>query len=237
MPIRLILYDLDGTLIDSREDLANAVNRTLTDLGLPTRPNAELHGFVGNGVRMLLVRAVGEGHGDRLDEALAVFRGHYLGHLTDHTRLYPGVERVLEALSARHQAIVTNKAMVYTEGLVRDLGLEGRIGLVLGGDSTGRLKPDPAMLVASMTHFGVAPEETVMVGDGVPDVEAARAAGVTSIGLTCGMGDPDLLRAARPDHVVDHIERILPVIDALDRLPPAVPTAPGNRPRPSRGVG
>lgn len=216
MPIRLILYDLDGTLVDTRVDLAGAVNRTLADLGLPNRPDDELYGFVGNGVRMLLARAVGAMEGEVLERALAVFRGHYLGHLTDHSRPYPGVEAVLCAFADRHQAIVTNKAMAYTEPLVRDLGLGRRVNLVLGGDSTPHLKPHPAIVQAALRHFGVAPAEAVMVGDGVPDVEAARAAGVRSIGLVCGMGDPDALREAKPDFVVDHMEKVIPVVRALD---------------------
>jgi phosphoglycolate phosphatase len=216
MPIRLILYDLDGTLVDTRVDLANAVNRTLTDLGLERRPDAELYGFVGNGVRMLLARAVGTTEGELLERALTVFRGHYLDHLTDHSRLYPGVDAVLAAFSDRHQAIVTNKAMAYTDGVVRGLGLAGRVNLVLGGDSTPHLKPHPAMVQAALRHFGVAPDEAVMVGDGVPDVEASRASGVRSIGLTCGMGDPAALREAKPDFVVAHMEEVIPVVRALD---------------------
>jgi phosphoglycolate phosphatase len=221
MPIRLILYDLDGTLVDTRRDLANAVNRTLTDLGLPTRPNEELYGFVGNGVRMLLVRAVGEDPPERLAEALSVFRGHYLGHLTDHSRLYPGVEEVLAAFADRGQAIVTNKPMVYTEGVLRNLGLADRVGLVLGGDSTPHLKPNPAMLHAALAHFRARPEETVMVGDGVPDIEAARAAGIRSVILTCGLSDPEALRAAGPDHLIDHIARVIPLVAGLDGESPA----------------
>jgi phosphoglycolate phosphatase len=216
MPIRLILYDLDGTLVDTRVDLANAVNRTLTELGLPNRPDAELYGFVGNGVRMLLARAVNATEGELLERALTVFRGHYLGHLTEHSRPYPGVEAVLAAFADRHQAIVTNKAMAYTDPLVRDLGLARRVNLVLGGDSTPHLKPHPAIVETALRHFGVAPGEAVMVGDGVPDVQASRAAGVRSIGLTCGMGDPDALREAKPDFVVDHMEAVIPVVRALD---------------------
>lgn len=216
MPIRLILYDLDGTLVDTRVDLADAVNRTLAELGLPNRPDEELYGFVGNGVRMLLARAVGAMQGEVLERSLAVFRRHYLAHLTDHSCLYPGVDEALVAFADRHQAIVTNKAMTYTDGVVRNLGLADRVDLVLGGDSTPHLKPHPAIVRAALDHFGVAPGEAVMVGDGVPDVEASRAAGVRSIGLTCGMGDPDRLVDAKPDFVVDHMAKVIPVVRALD---------------------
>lgn len=220
MPIRLILYDLDGTLVDSKEDLAQAVNRTLRDLGLPTRPHGELYGFVGNGVRMLLTRAVDDQGPERVDEALSIFRTHYLSHLTDHSTLYPGVEQVLDRFRSRHQAIVTNKPMIYTDGVVRNLGLSGRVGLVLGGDSTPHLKPDPAIVHAALDHFGVSPSEAIMVGDGLADIGAARGAGVPIAILTCGLGDPRELRAAAPDYLIDHIEELIPLVQGLDNGAP-----------------
>jgi phosphoglycolate phosphatase len=221
MPIRLILYDLDGTLVDTRVDLANAVNQTLSELGLPNRPDTELYGYIGHGVRMLLARAVGAMEGEVLENALTVFRGHYLAHLTDHSRPYPGVDEALSTFADRHQAVLTNKAMAYTEPLLRGLGITERVNLVLGGDSTPHLKPHPAMVQAALDHFGVAPREAVMVGDGVPDVEASRAAGVRSIGLVRGMGNPDLLLGAKPDFVVDHMPQAIPVIRSLDGRPAA----------------
>ncbi len=218
MPVELILYDLDGTLVDSKEDLAIAVNRTLSDLGHPTRSHEELYTFVGNGVKMLLSRAVGgESDPDRLTHAIEVFRQHYLNHLTVHSTLYPGVEEVLAEFSHLHQAIVTNKPMVYTEGIVDNLGLRERVGLVLGGDSTPHLKPDPAILKAALAHFEVAPENAIMVGDGLPDIGAARAIGVPCALLTCGMGIADKLRAARPDYLLGHMSELIPVVNRLNR--------------------
>ncbi|MFQ5507951.1 MAG: HAD-IA family hydrolase [Leptospirillia bacterium] len=222
MAIQLILYDLDGTLVNSREDLAVAVNRTLRDLNLEERPHEELYGFVGNGVRMLLKRAVDDGHhpsGDpdeRLDRALAIFREHYLNHLTDHSTLYPGVLDVLTRFSDRHQAIVTNKPMIYTDGVVRNLDLADRVGLVLSGDSTPHLKPNPAMLQAALDHFGVDAGAAVMVGDGLPDIEAARALDIPSAILTCGMGNLEEVAAAKPDFLLDRIDHLIPLVERLD---------------------
>lgn len=216
MPIRLILYDLDGTLADTREDLSRAVNRTLTDMGLATRPDEELFGFVGNGVRPLLTEAV-DHHPERLEEALTIFRGHYLAHLTDHTTLYPGVEKVLAGFSDRNQAIVTNKPAIYTRGVVAGLGLDSRVGLVLSGDTVPRPKPEPDMLLAALDHFGVAPGEAVMVGDGPPDAQAARGAGVRSVILTCGMNPENVAREAGADHLISHIEALIPIVQGLDQ--------------------
>ncbi len=216
MSIRLILYDLDGTLADTREDLSRAVNRTLTDLGLATRPHQELFGFVGNGVRPLLTEAVGENDPDGLDHALTIFRTHYLTHLTDHTTLYPGVDKVMTAFADRDQAIVTNKPSIYTAGVVANLGLKARVGLVLSGDTVPRPKPDPDMLHAALDHFGVSPEQAVMVGDGPPDVQAARSAGIRSVILTCGMNPEAVVREAGADHLIDHIEALISIVHGLD---------------------
>jgi len=215
MPVSLILYDLDGTLANTKKDLAIAVNRTLADLGHPTRSHQELYGFVGNGVRVLLSRAVG-GDAGRLKHAIDVFREHYLAHLTDHSSLYPGVDEVLAAHAHMHQAIVTNKPMIYAQGVVKNLDLAPRVGLLLGGDSTPHLKPNPAMLHAALEHFGVGPDEAIMVGDGLPDVEAAQAAGIPCALLTCGMGDANALRNAAPDFMFDHISELIPTIARLN---------------------
>jgi phosphoglycolate phosphatase len=217
MPVSLILYDLDGTLANTKQDLAVAVNRTLTQLGLPTRTHEELYGFVGNGVRMLLSRAVGgESDPAALSHAIEVFRGHYMAHLTDHTTLYPGVDEVLNTFAHLQQAIVTNKPMGYTDGVVTNLGLSQRVGLVLGGDSTPHLKPNPAILHAALDHFGATPEQAIMVGDGLPDLGAARAAGIRCALLTCGMGDPEVLRAAEPDYLFDNIAELIPTVASLN---------------------
>ncbi len=219
MPLRLILFDLDGTLADTRRDLAEAVNHTLREMSLPEKPLKELYRHVGQGVRGLLEEAVAATGGHSIDDTLSRFKGHYLRGLVHHTRLYDGVDEVLTASAHLHRAIVTNKSMVYTEGVVAGLALTDRIELVLGGDSTPHMKPHPAMLQTALDHFQVAPEEALMVGDGLPDVEAAQALGIPCALLTCGMGDPEALAAARPDHLWHHISELLPHLSEPQEQP------------------
>lgn len=107
--IDLLIFDLDGTLIESKWDIADSVNLTLRDLGVPERPQEEIFGFVGDGVKKLLRLAVGEGNKDLYDEALRVFRGHYLEHCLDRTSFYPGIDQVLTHFSAKPKAVATNK--------------------------------------------------------------------------------------------------------------------------------
>src|SRR5256885_15017174 len=119
--IDLLIFDLDGTLIESKWDIATAVNLTLGDLGLPPRPQEEVFGFVGDGIKRLLRLAVGEENQERYDEALRVFRGHYLTHCLDCTKFYPGIDTVLTHFARTHKAVATNKSLEYTTRILQGL--------------------------------------------------------------------------------------------------------------------
>ena len=119
--IDLLIFDLDGTLIESKWDIADSVNLTLRDLGVPERSQEEIFGFVGDGVKKLLRSAVGEGNKDIYDEALRIFRGHYLAHCLDRTTFYPGIDRVLTHFSNKQKAVATNKAIEYTNVILNGL--------------------------------------------------------------------------------------------------------------------
>ena len=201
----LLIFDLDGTLADTRDDLANSVNLTLRELGLPERSNETIYGYVGSGVRKLIQQAVGEEDGERLREAVRVFRKHYLVHLLDHTKLYPGMDGVLRHFGSKKKAVVTNKAQVYTDRIMEGLQVTGRFELILGGDNGYPLKPDPKMLLTVLQKLGVEAGSAVMIGDGMPDIEAARAAGMRVCSVGYGMGDPEELRRAGPDFFSDTV--------------------------------
>jgi phosphoglycolate phosphatase len=120
--VDLLIFDLDGTLIESKWDIADSVNLTLRDLGVPERSQEEIFGFVGDGVKKLLRLAVGEGKTDLYDEALRIFRGHYLDHCLDRTVFYPGIDKVLTHFSAKPKAVATNKSIEYTNVILNGLG-------------------------------------------------------------------------------------------------------------------
>jgi phosphoglycolate phosphatase len=206
--VDLLLFDLDGTLADTKEDLATAVNLTLRDFGVPEQSRERIFSFVGDGVRPLLARAFDGRGAEVFDQALAVFRRHYLEHLLDATRFYPGVEAVLAHFADKKKGVVTNKPIEYTLKLIEGLGARERFDVIVGGNSTPHLKPHPAMIVRALEEAGVAADRAVMIGDNVNDIVAARAAGVRSVAVGYGLGDPAVLRAANPDFYCERIEHV-----------------------------
>jgi phosphoglycolate phosphatase len=186
-----ILFDLDGTLVDSRADLALGVNLTRRDLGYPPLDAALVAGFVGDGVRQLLRRALPECP-ERLEEALALNRGHYAAHLLDSTRLYPDAEATLEALRGQgfRLGVVTNKPREFTLPILEGLGLAGHFAAVVAGGDSQRLKPDPQPLLQALAGCGSPAEGSWMVGDHCTDLEAGRLAGLRRVLCRFGFGDP-----------------------------------------------
>lgn len=209
-PVDLIIFDLDGTLADTKEDIARAVHLTLVELNLPPVPREVVYTYVGDGVKKLIQRAVSQiHHEDAFDRALAVFRRHYLEHLLDTTRFYPGMEEVLDHYARKTLAVVTNKPIEYTHKLLRGLDQERRFAVVLGGDSTPHLKPHPGMILEVLRQTGIDRERAFMIGDMPNDILAARAAGVRVCGVGYGLGDPAAVRAAGPDAFAEKVPALL----------------------------
>lgn len=181
---RLAIFDLDGTLVDSVDDLAASVNHALGVVGLPGRTLEEIRGFVGEGARVLLERSVAP-HAERLEPALAAWRAHYQDHCLDRTRAYPGIPALL-AGAGRALAVHTNKPGELARKILDGLGLASRFAVVLGGDEAPR-KPDPAGVRLILDRVGASPEETVFVGDSLVDLATARAAGVRHVAVTWGL--------------------------------------------------
>jgi phosphoglycolate phosphatase len=186
-----IIFDLDGTLIDSRADLALAVNLTRQELGLAAIPQAEVVGYVGEGVRRLLSRAIPELPG-QLDQALAINQRHYRAHLLDQTTLYPGVAAALERFrqAGIPLMVVTNKPREFTDLILEGLGVAKGMSAVVGGGDCPALKPDPAPLLMALEQGGCGAEGSWMVGDHFTDLEAGRRAGMKRCLCRYGFGDP-----------------------------------------------
>lgn len=207
-PVDLLIFDLDGTLIESKWDIAHSVNFTLVGLGLPERPIEEIFGFVGDGVKRLLRLAVGEGNQVRFEEALRVFRGHYLEHCLDRTTFYPGIEPMLQHFAHKTKAIATNKSIEYTRVILNGLGPH-HFGYMVGGDNGFGLKPEPGMLLHIVETLGVPKERTVLIGDSTNDINGGHNAGIRVCAVGYGMGNREKMAACQPDWFIEHPQQLM----------------------------
>jgi phosphoglycolate phosphatase len=199
-----VAFDLDGTLADTRADLAAATNHVLRSFGLPEIPPRSVYALVGEGARRLVERALGPAHADSVDEGVRRFLDYYAAHLLDATTLYPGVADALDALADAGVvlSVLSNKPEGLSCTLLDGLGVAGRFRAVVGGDSLPTRKPDPAGL-ASLARLTATPlEAMLLVGDSLVDVATAANAGSAFCGVAWGL-DPDALRRARPPCVVE----------------------------------
>ena len=199
--IRLgVVFDLDGTLIDSRLDIANSANHALGQHGFATLSVSEIATYVGDGARLLLARAARlEPSAPALDALLSTFTTYYEQHPTDHTLLLPGAHEALLQLSHLPLALCTNKPRSITDRVLANLRLPATFQVVVGGGDLPKTKPDPLPLQFIARALGLTPTELVMVGDGAQDIACAKAAGAHSVGVEGGMQGRELLLASEPD--------------------------------------
>ncbi|MFL6678068.1 MAG: phosphoglycolate phosphatase [Burkholderiaceae bacterium] len=220
-PIRGVLFDLDGTLIDSAPDLAGAANRLRADHGLEPLPLDALRPMVGSGARGMVGVAFGVAPGEPRFEALRdAFLAHYEAGLLERTGPFDGVADLLSALEAAGIAwgIVTNKATRFTVPIVAGLGLAQRAGVVVCGDTTPHSKPHPEPLLHAARALGVAPEHVAYVGDDLRDAQAARAAGMPMLAATWGyLGQGEPVHDWGADALVDAPSQVLDWLRARAR--------------------
>jgi phosphoglycolate phosphatase len=206
----LLIFDLDGTLIDSRMDLANSVNATRAHMSMPPLANELVYSYVGNGAPALIRRSLGGCATEaQIQAALEFFLEHYSHHHLDHTTLYPGVREALDRLRAagKRMAVLSNKPVRISRAILDGLGVGGHFFAVYGGNSFEFKKPDPVGVQALMREAGVGPDRTVMVGDSSVDVETARNAGIRCCAVTYGF-KPESLADPAPDLLVDRMQEV-----------------------------
>jgi len=211
MNCRLVIFDLDGTLIDTIADLGTAVNEALRMRGLPLHGLEEYRGMVGHGVRNLVKRAMPEAlreDGKALDDLLELFLQYYIEHIDDRSRPYPGIPELLSDLHAAGLllAVASNKFQAGTEKLIRRTFPQIPFAAVCGGRPDRALKPDPAVVQEIRERTSVLPGETVMVGDSGTDIATAAAAGVTGVAVTWGFRPKEALLGA--DCVADSVDSL-----------------------------
>ena len=213
----LVIFDLDGTLLDSAPDLALAINLMLTDLGFEAAPEPVIRSWVGNGAQTLVSRALQYSGCDSsqdstyFNDALTIFLAHYQTHLSTHSILYKGVFDTLMQLKKNglQLALVTNKPLRFIDPILRDFKLTDVFVIALGGDSLPVKKPHPEPLVHVCKQLGTSIEQAVMVGDSKNDILAAKAAGMQSVGLTYGYNYNEAISLQEPDVVLDDFSHLL----------------------------
>jgi phosphoglycolate phosphatase len=207
----LFIFDLDGTLVDSRLDLANAVNATRGHMGMESLDNERVYTYVGNGAPVLIRRALGEQATEaEVQEGLEFFLEYYREHDLDYTVLYPGVKETLERLRAagKRMAVLTNKPVRMSSAIVEGLGVGPYFFRVYGGNSFEFKKPHPIGVETLINEAGVTREATLMVGDSSVDVQTARNAGIACCGVTYGF-QPETLVDPAPEILIDRMEELV----------------------------
>lgn len=207
--VRALIFDLDGTLIDSKLDLALAVNATLEELGRPPLAHDQIFSYVGQGAPALIARALGEGASEEeCQGGLQFFIKYYSAHKLDNTALYPGVRETLDALKGMPMAVYTNKPVRVSRSIIQGLGVGDHFQVVYGGNSFERKKPDPMGVDSILREFGAAPPQVMIVGDSEVDVQTARNAGTWVCGVTYGFGSHRFTEFP-PDLLVDNLTELL----------------------------
>lgn len=207
-PVDLMIFDFDGTLADTGEDLVVSINYTLKTMGLEPRPRQEIIGFVGDGVRKLIEKSLGGKHGADVDKALGIFSGHYEKHLLDFTALYPQIEDVLRYFNHKKKVVLTNKRYYLAVDIARGLGIEEYFLEIVGADSTPFFKPDQRVVEYLLSKYSVLKEKAVVIGDGVNDIAVAKNAGVISCAFLNGLGNKEMLLTMGADFYCENLTEI-----------------------------
>lgn len=215
--VRALLFDLDGTLIDSKLDLVHSVNATLRHLHRPELPEEIISSYVGNGAPVLVAKSLGQDiNPDELDGALKFFLAYYEEHKMDNTCAYPGVPEALQQFHSMPMAVLTNKPVRISVRILEALGLAKYFRAIYGGNSFATKKPDPLGAHTILREFGAPAPEAVLVGDSEVDVQTARNAGMLAAIVNYGFGTHD--RAAHPaDFYLDKLIDLAPALGALRR--------------------
>jgi phosphoglycolate phosphatase len=210
----LLIFDLDGTLIDSKLDLAHSVNATRNFMGMTPLDHELVFSYVGNGAPVLIRRALGEQASEEdVRKGLEFFLAYYREHMLDYTRLYPGVREALDRLrdGGVTMAVLTNKPVRISQAILDGLGVGGHFFRVYGGNSFEQKKPDPVGVAKLVEEAGAARERTMMVGDSSVDVRTARNAGIRACGVRYGF-QPETLEQEPPDLLVDRMEQLADIV-------------------------
>ena len=206
--IDLLLFDLDGTLVDSKIDIVNSANYLRRISGYKELDTHTIIGYVGDGLPLLIERLLPDFTKDQLSQSIKIFQEYYHQHCMEHTKAYPGVLETLEFFHFLPKVVVSNKPYYPCCLILEELELTKHFVKILGGDSMSKKKPDPMPLLAALKELGVAGSQAVMVGDGTVDIKAGKNAGTLTCAVTYGMRSRQELAPLKPDHIIDHFSKL-----------------------------
>ena len=212
----LLIFDLDGTLLDTRQDLTDAVNYALRKLGFPELDLDTVTSYVGDGVRKLLERTLNHPDDETLMTGRAYFIEYYSQHLADHTRPYPGVVDLLKALKGKKMAVISNKSQEFTVPLLEKLGLASYFQIIIGGNAGYPAKPDPASVRAVLEQTGVPASGALITGDSPNDILAGREAGISTCAALYGYRPQQELLTLNPDFTIERAEELIEILEKAD---------------------
>lgn len=209
--IDTLIFDFDGVLVETGTDIANAANDTLAELGLARLPTLVVISYIGGGAENLMRRCLGDRSGDLLAQALPSFVQRYRQNCCIHTHLYPGVAEALAhyARAGKTMTIATQKVEAITHSILNGLGAADFFQLVVGPESVTHRKPHPEAVLKILEATNTSPERALIIGDMVSDIQAGKAAGVFTCGVTYGYGAVDELAAAEPDLLLDDLTQLI----------------------------
>ncbi|WP_456391996.1 HAD family hydrolase [Persephonella sp.] len=208
-------FDLDGTLIDSSKDIAVAVNYALRCLGMEELPESEIIKHVGYGGRRLMEGVLGTDREEIIEKAVGLFREYYFANPAVYTELFPHARELLEKLKDRNKkvAIITNKYEDISRQIIKKLGIDHLVDLLVGGDTTPYKKPQPEPLLHALDRLESTEKEAIMIGDSEADIKAGRSAGLKTVFVEFGFGDREKSLEENPDYIISSFKQILDIID------------------------
>jgi phosphoglycolate phosphatase len=211
MSIKLIIFDLDGTLVDTSRDITNALNHALTSHGLNSLTVKETKRLVGEGITRLVEKIIGENKAEEREEIIKKFLAYYEEHLVDFSYSYPDVKETLKTLKGYKKAVISNKRESLSKRVLENLDLLRYFDMVVGSDTTPERKPSPVPILYVLEHFHFQPDEAVIVGDSNFDIEAGKNAGVKTVAVTYGFREKEYLINA--DYLIDNIKAFRAILD------------------------
>jgi 2-phosphoglycolate phosphatase len=210
--VDLIIFDFDGTLVDSKVDIVNSVNFALERLGLSAKDFDTVAGYIGVGLEHLLLKCLGDGQEDKYQQAYDLYCEHYRVHLLDNSAPYPHVKEILEHFKNKEIAIVSNRLSTSARRMLETFGLAHYFGYILGSENVSCRKPSPCPVLSVIDKFKIPKEKAIIVGDMDLDIKSGKEAGIMTCAVTYGLGKAEDIGKAGPDFIIDDIARLKEII-------------------------